>query len=279
MSPAARAVVEEIPSPGAWLGLVASNPGGRLAHEAEPDGQGIAEGLALLRGLELVVLADGPERRLVGAEARRGGRGPRRGGLVEVAGPVAGDPGELGQGEDGVGRLAAGGERPVEQGLDPALGRLAAGRPCWPGRRAGPGPRAGPGTRGREPAGSGRARSLIRASPSGSLRFGAEPFQAGGAPPDLGQLVRPRAWAGPASSAAPPPLAGRRNGTSRRWISSWCGPVQAGGDPPPEDPPLGPALHVLGVLDPLVEDRPEGLDPDLVEREARSRAGGRSRPG
>ena len=48
-------------------------------------------------------------------------------------------------------------------------------------------------------------------------------------------------------------------------------PVQAGGDPPPEDPPLGPALDVLGVLDPLMEHRPEGLDPDLVEREAAAR--------
>ena len=42
--------------------------------------------------------------------------------------------------------------------------------------------------------------------------------------------------------------------------------AQAGRDPPPEDPPLGPALHVLRVLDALVEDRPEGLEPDLVER-------------
>ena len=46
---------------------------------------------------------------------------------------------------------------------------------------------------------------------------------------------------------------------------------QAGRHPPPEDPPLGPALDVLGVPDPLVEDRPEGLDPDLVEREAPAR--------
>ena len=44
--------------------------------------------------------------------------------------------------------------------------------------------------------------------------------------------------------------------------------AQAGRDAPPEDPPLGPALHVLRVLDALVEDRPEGLEPDLVEREA-----------
>ena len=46
------------------------------------------------------------------------------------------------------------------------------------------------------------------------------------------------------------------------------GAGQARRHPPPEDPPLGPALHFLGVADALREDRPERLDPDLVERES-----------
>ena len=50
------------------------------------------------------------------------------------------------------------------------------------------------------------------------------------------------------------------------------GPRQAGRHAPPEDPPFGPALEVLGVADARMEDRPEGLDPRLVEREARPRA-------
>ena len=64
-------------------------------------------------------------------------------------------------------------------------------------------------------------------------------------------------------------MAGSRNGAIRRWISSWCWPAQAGGHPPPEDPPLGPALHVFLCLHALVEDRPEGLEADLVERKPR----------
>ena len=92
--------------------------------------------------------------------------------LVEVAGPVARDPGELGEGEDGVGRLAARGERAVEQGPGPALGLL--GRDHRVGRAVerdpGPEPAEAPEGIGRR--GSAGARSLTRASPSGSLGRG-----------------------------------------------------------------------------------------------------------
>src|SRR5437764_516571 len=55
------------------------------------------------------------------------------------------------------------------------------------------------------------------------------------------------------------------------------GASEARGDPAPEDPPLDPALHVLDVADPLVEDRPERLDPGLVHGE--SAAGTEREPG
>ena len=102
------------------------------------------------------------------------------------------------------------------------------------------------------------------------LDLGREPFQAGGAPPHLGQLVR--LGLGPAGLLG---RAGALGGEQERREPAIdllvVGPRQARGHPPPEDPPLGPALHVLGVPDALMEDRPERLDPDLVEREAASR--------
>ena len=102
------------------------------------------------------------------------------------------------------------------------------------------------------------------------LDLGREPFEAGGASPHLGQLVRLGLRAVRLSSPGSCPWAGagrgRAGGGSRRG-----GAGQAGGDATPEDPPLGPALHVLRVAHPLVEDRPEGLDPDLVHREAAAR--------
>src|SRR5204863_7087426 len=44
-------------------------------------------------------------------------------------------------------------------------------------------------------------------------------------------------------------------------------PRQARRHPPPEDPPLRPALHLLREADSLMKQGPERLDPDLVERE------------
>ena len=69
--------------------------------------------------------------------------------------------------------------------------------------------------------------------------------------------------AGPA-----PPLAGQQQGGEASVDLVVVSLVQAGGDPTPEDPPLDPALEVLGVGEPLVEGRPEALDPDRVHREA-----------
>ena len=71
-----------------------------------------------------MVLAYGPQGGLVGAELGQAGEDfvPER--VVEVAGAVAGDPRQLGQGEDRVAGLAAGGERAAEQTPGPALGGL-----------------------------------------------------------------------------------------------------------------------------------------------------------
>ncbi len=115
------------------------------------------------------------------------------------------------------------------------------------------------------PAGFGRREVLDKRVSQRLLHRCGQSFERGRAPPDLGQLV--------CLGLGPAALLGR---TALGWEEQWGEPamdllvmglVQPRRDAPPEDPPLGPALRILDVLDPLVERRPEGLDPRLVERE------------
>src|SRR5207245_1048511 len=78
-----------------------------LADQAQAHGKGIAESLALLGRLALLVLADRSGGFLVRPEQRKPFLHPILEVCVNIAGAVARDPSELRQGEHGVGRLAA----------------------------------------------------------------------------------------------------------------------------------------------------------------------------
>ena len=200
---------------------------------------------------------------------RRAARGPVDGDFVDGRVPCPGDAGELGQGEDGsvVSRPGATADRGK---LGPAVAAFSR-RPCSPVRRADTGTDA---TEAPERGGCRiGGQSLIRTEPSGSLISWPEALEvaahrhisANSWASGLGRLT---SW--PGSS----PFGGRQEGGEPSMDLVVVGTSRPGRDPPPEDPPVGPALHILGVLDPLVEDRPERFDPDFVERIA---APGRSR--
>ena len=202
----------------------------RHTHQPQPDRQRVAQGLALLLGLELVVLADRPERRLVGPEVVEPGEDPVRSASsrsrarspetraswarAKIASVVS-RPART------VGRAARSTQRSA----------VSRGTVAFAGPNSGH-PRAEParGTRGRDSAGSGRGQVLDQGLPERLLVVGGEPLQAGGAPPHLGQLVR--LGLGPARllRRRRPPWrgagTGRAGGGSRRGAA-------ATGRPPP----------------------------------------------
>ena len=144
-----------------------------VLQQAEPDGQRVAEGLALLLGLELVVLADGPQGRLVGAEVAEAGQDPLRGARRRGRGPGRPRPAPVAPGRRSRRPSRGRGRTADRAARRPSARRSPSGRSCSPARRAARERRAGRGTRGRESAGFGRARSLTSASPSESLSSGA----------------------------------------------------------------------------------------------------------
>ena len=247
-----------------------------LGEQAEPGRQGVAEGLALLGGFEFVEFADGSDRVLFRPEASSRASASSRRALVQVPRAVAGDPGELDDREDRVGRLSTFGRGPLEQGSEPARRFLDRDH------RVGRSIERHPGT---DPA---QAPERVRGDwgdpgpspgrrPTAPSRIRVQPFERGGAPPDLGQLVGLGPGPGRASWRHSSPLGREQERGEPAMNLLVMGPDEAGGDPPPEHPPIGPALQVPAVLDPLVEHRPEGLDPVLVERE--SGPGSEAEPG
>ena len=110
----------------------------------------------------------------------------------------------------------------------------------------------------------------------GLLDFGGDALEARRAAPHFGQLVG--FGLGPAGFLGGARTLGRQQERSEPAVNLVVvGPRQAGGDSPPEDPPFGPALHILGELHSLMEDRPERLDAKVVERIAA--AGAEEKPG
>src|SRR5215467_14132574 len=83
--------------------------GRSIGEEAEADRQRIAEGLPFLGRLEFVVFAHWPEYGLVRAEDGEPLEDARAEILVDVAGAIIGNAGQLRECEGGFGRLAAGG--------------------------------------------------------------------------------------------------------------------------------------------------------------------------
>ena len=71
-------------------------------------GETAAEGLALLERFEFVELADRKSGLIIGAKFGESSEDLGPEGVVEVARPVAGNPADLDQSEDGVARLTPG---------------------------------------------------------------------------------------------------------------------------------------------------------------------------
>ena len=250
----ARAHTEVIPQTACpdWTRLAKrQTPADSGADEPQADGKRIAEGLALARP---------PRARCTRGRGGWSSRRPRaaRAGrdhavadvLVEVAGAVARDPRELRQGEDGVGRSRGPGRTSrLEERVDPALGGLLAdGRV---GRAVERDPRPEPAQAPEDVVRQARPRQLLRSGPRRATPSARPRAVRGWRRSATSRPARAaRAWAGPPSWRRRPPWRaggrGRAGGRSRRGAAA----IRPGGDPPPEDPPLGPALHVLDVLAP-----------------------------
>ena len=100
-------------------------------------------------------------------------------------------------------------------------------------------------------------------------------LECGRAPPHLGELVRLGLGAAGLLGRARP-LDGQEKRGQPAIDLVVVRARQARRHPAPEDPPLGPALHVLGVLDSLMKDRPEGLI--LSSSSGKPRPGRRKKP-